>query len=42
MVENSPCNARDAGSVPGWGTEIPHAAGQLSLRATTTELEHLN
>lgn len=25
------------GSIPGWGAKIPRAAGQLSLRATTTE-----
>ena len=30
MVKNLPSNARDMGS-------IPHAAGQLSLRASTTE-----
>ena len=23
--ENLPCNAGDAGSIPGWGTKIPHA-----------------
>ena len=27
-------NARDAGSIPGWGTKIPHAAGQLNSSAT--------
>ena len=27
----------DAGSIPGWGTKIPHAEGQLSTRTTTTE-----
>ena len=32
MVENLPFSAGDAGSVPGQGTEIPHAVGQLSLR----------
>ena len=26
MVQNLPCNARDASSNPGWGTKIPHAA----------------
>ena len=38
MAKNPPSNAGDAGSIPGWGTKIPCAAGQLSLRATTTEL----
>ena len=30
------------GSIPGQGTEIPHAVGQLSPCATTTELARLN
>ena len=37
VVKNLPSNAGDTGSTPGWGTKIPHAAGQLSPRATTTE-----
>ena len=40
MVKNPPSNAGDAGSIPGQGTEIPHAMGQLSPRATTTEPVH--
>ena len=35
-VENLPPNAGDGGSIPGWGTKIPHAAGQLS-RCTTAK-----
>ena len=31
MVENPPCNAEVMGSIPGWGTDIPHATGKLSL-----------
>ena len=31
-IKNLPCNARDAGSIPGWGTKVPHAAEQLSPR----------
>ena len=42
VVENPPCNAGDVGSIPGWGTRIPHAAGQLSLRATAAEFAHFN
>ena len=42
MVKNLPSNAGDVGSIPGQGTKIPHAAGQLSPHATTTELTHLN
>ena len=35
LVKNLPCNAEDTNSVPGWGTEIPHAAEQLSIHAST-------
>ena len=41
MVKNLPSNAGDTGSIPGWGNKIPRAAGQLSLRTTTTELVRL-
>ena len=37
VVKNPPSNAEDVGLIPGWGTKIPHAAGQLSLCAATTE-----
>ena len=37
VVENPPANAGDTGSIPGQGTKIPHAAGQLSLCTATTE-----
>ena len=37
MVKNPPSNAGDADSIPGRGTKIPHAVGQLSPCATTTE-----
>ena len=42
MVKNPPYNAGDEASIPGQGTKIPHAAGQLSPCATTTELMYLN
>ena len=35
VVKNPPSNA--GVSIPGRGTKIPHAVGQLSLCATTTE-----
>ena len=35
VVKNLPSNTGDVGSIPGWGTKIPHATGQLSLHATT-------
>ena len=34
--------AGDAGSIPGQGTKIPHAVGQLSPHTTTSEPVHLN
>ena len=37
LVKNLPSNAEDLGSISGRGTKIPHATGQLSLRATNTE-----
>ena len=37
MVKNLPSSARDTGSIPGWGSKIPHATGQLSPCITTTE-----
>ena len=33
VVKSPPSNAEDVGSIPGRGTKIPHAAGQLSPRA---------
>ena len=42
VVKNLPSNAGDTGSIPGLGTRFPHAAGQLSPHATTTELMCLN
>ena len=38
VVRNLPCNARHLGSIPGQGTEIPHALEQQSLHAATAEL----
>ena len=42
LVKNLPCNARDAGSIPGRGTKISHAVEQLNRRATTREPVHHN
>ena len=42
VVENSPSNGGDMGSIPVWGTRIPHVIVQLSLHATATEPEHLS
>ena len=41
VVKNLPSNAGEAAWIPGGGTKISHAAGQLSLCATTPELLHL-
>ena len=40
VVKNLPASAGDTGLTPGPGSKIPHAAGQLSPRATTTEPAH--
>ena len=37
VVKNLPSSAGNMGSIPGWGTRIPHAMGQLSQHTTTTE-----
>ena len=42
VVKNPPSNAGDLGSIPGRGTKILHAVGQLSPRTTTIELACLN
>ena len=31
VVKNVPVNAGVSGSIPGWGTKIPHAKGQHNL-----------
>ena len=42
VVKNPPSNAGDAGSIPGRGTKITHAVGQVSPHTTTTEPAHHN
>ena len=37
VVKTPPSSAGDVGSIPGWGTKIPHAAQQLSPRASTRQ-----
>ena len=40
-VWNPPSKSGDPGWIPGWGTKIPHATGQLSpCAATTGSLSH--
>ena len=42
MVKNLACKAGDPGLIPGWGTEVPHAKGQLTPFTTTNEPVHCN
>ena len=42
MVENPPSIAGDAGLIPGWGTKILPAAGQVNGHAATTEPKSCN
>ena len=35
-VKNLPCNGGDAGSIPGWGTEISQVSEQLNPCTATT------
>ena len=37
VVENLPSNAGDTGSIPFWGTNIPHAMGNLSPSSRVSE-----
>ena len=37
VVKNPPSNAGDVGSIPGQGTKIPRAMGQLSSCTTARE-----
>ena len=37
VVRTPPSITGTMGSIPGWGTKIPYAEGQLSLCATTRE-----
>ena len=40
VAKNLPSNAGDMGLIPGQGTKIPHAMGQLSPCGTATEPTH--
>ena len=40
VVKDLPSTTGNMGSIPGRETKIPHAMGQLSLRAATTEPVH--
>ena len=39
VVKNSPCNASDAGLIPGWRAKIPQASEQLIPCAATPEAQ---
>ena len=38
-LKNPPSNAGDTGSIPGQGTTMPHATGQLNPRTTTIKAQ---
>ena len=42
VIKNPASTARDKGLIPDQGTKIPHATGQLSLKAETIGLVSLN
>ena len=43
VVKNLPTNAKDTGSIPAWGTKIPHAWGPCSAtREATTRESHMS
>ena len=42
VIKNPASTARDKGLIPDQGTKIPHATGQLSLRAETIGHVSLN
>ena len=42
VVKNLPSSAGDAGSIPGCGTEIPHALGQLNYMPQLPSLHDAN
>ena len=42
VVKNLPSNPGDMGWIPGRGTKIPHASGQLSLCAAMEDLKYYN
>ena len=37
VVKDLPCNSENVGSIPGWGSKIPHVSKQLSLHAITSK-----
>ena len=42
VIKNLPCDARDAGQIPGQETRFSHATEQLSLSTTIREPARLN
>ena len=42
VVKNPPSSSGVVGPIPRWGTNIPHAMGQLNLCVTTRESAHCN
>ena len=42
VLQPPPCSQGNMGSMPGWGTKVPHTAEQLSPHTATVESEHHN
>ena len=42
VVKSLPCNIRHMSSIPGWGTKIPHATGQLNPHSATRDSVRCN
>ena len=40
VVKNLPSNAGNMSSIPGQGTKISHATGQLESLSATTKIQH--
>ena len=38
VVKNLPCNAEDMGSIPDWGTKIPHACSVAKKKERNQDL----
>ena len=40
VIKNAPCNTGETAPIPGLGTKLSHAEGQLSPRVTNRESMH--
>ena len=42
VVKTPPSNAEDAGSIPGWGTKIPHASQPKKKKQNIKQKQYCN